>query len=358
MKNSLLLISVIIFPLSAYSQVYSTPKGTNITAFAFTYSYTQAELNASQDYVETNFSNIEIVENATNDYNCHGWAWLYSEGGARIGITTPGDDKFWEDRSYYPTSSTSGEKISYQGDHSAIQAGSGLFESKWGQGPRVIHTPLNVPSGYISPGTNLNYYDCNFLPQLQSARLDWGSNYSGSPIVIPTTVGSHYLSIQTLNSNNTTFTALDPQKVTVSNQGYQSCTVTLLPGTGNFGGRVNVGMSNSCATTASYVIITKAAGMRLIAYPNPTNNSNDITVSLTENGEEIETPENINLRNRMHKFYIYDFNGNIVQDLTEIAKKNEHFTISTQNLTKGTYHLKVIYENGQSDNFRLEVGVK
>jgi hypothetical protein len=324
----------------------STPKGTNLGPYLFTYSYSQADLAANDSYVQNNFSNITIIENSTNDYNCHGWAWLYSEGGARIAINTPGDDAFWNDGSYYQTSSTSGEKISYPGDHSAIQAGGGYFISKWGAGPRVQHTPYNVPSIYLNGSTNLNYYDCNFAPQLLTARVDYGTTYDASGIVvIPTSAGSHTLYVDGLYSPSYSFTGLDPS-VSVTSQGYLQCNFYF---SGSPSGRINISMSNSCASTSTFIVISSQSGGRLAVYPNPADGETNVGIQ-----DDLDHKHNRKIKT-IKNLYLYDENNNMIQDYSSEAR-TAWLKVNTASWKKGIYYVKAIYEDGSSEVKRVQVG--
>lgn len=140
-----------------------TPNESNVEAIDY-YPLDQGYLDYCDDLIET-FSGITVTDNATSDYNCHGWAWHVSEGGSRYWINdltisdNPNLSKYWTDGSYIQLqNSDDQEKIYYNGyeKHSAIYYDATYYESKWGYCHRVIHTPNNLPDQWKSD--NKIYY--------------------------------------------------------------------------------------------------------------------------------------------------------------------------------------------------------
>lgn len=167
---SLLIISLISNNLSAQSTatIY-TPNGTSVTALILT-EFTQSQIASINAQAAIEFPNAQIIDDASNKYNCHAYAWYLSEciSCTKYWINTPEEDKYWTDESYLEVASCLGSKISYASDdHSAVKSVvTGKFDSKWGQYPLMRHDPTYTP--YNS--TNLKYYLLN-LPVIGPSSL-------------------------------------------------------------------------------------------------------------------------------------------------------------------------------------------
>jgi hypothetical protein len=113
-------------------------------------------------------------------YNCHAYAYHVSEGGNRVWINnvTTDDycdaslshniDQYWEDACIIQVASESdAEKVHYyRGDHSAIRLSSGMYQSKWGNGPVVSHAAADVD--YCDPVVSRRYYSSFKVDALNS----------------------------------------------------------------------------------------------------------------------------------------------------------------------------------------------
>ena len=116
------------------------------------------------------FTQANIIDDASNTYNCHAYAYHVSEGGNRVWINnvSPGAtcdatsinniDQYWEDGCIIQVANESdAEKIHYyRGDHSAIRLSSGMYQSKWGYLPLVRHAAADVD--YCYPVSGRRYY--------------------------------------------------------------------------------------------------------------------------------------------------------------------------------------------------------
>ena len=112
------------------------------------------------NYYPTYFPNATYLSTATRTYNCHSHAWYLSDGGSTIcwinqfnSNGQPNLSKFWTNDYYVPASSSDATKIHYyNSDHSAVvsKTVSGMYESKWGQGPLMRHAPGYGPYEHMN----------------------------------------------------------------------------------------------------------------------------------------------------------------------------------------------------------------
>lgn len=116
------------------------------------------------------FTQANIIDDASNTYNCHAYAYHVSEGGNRVWInnTLPGGDcdatltnninQYWKDACIIQVANESNaEKVHYyRGDHSAIRLSNGMYQSKWGNYPLVKHAATDVD--YCDPINSRRYY--------------------------------------------------------------------------------------------------------------------------------------------------------------------------------------------------------
>lgn len=140
------------------SQIY-TPKGHYVTVLTNSEYPSGTITNLTNDFQST-YPNAEILQPASNRYNCHSYAWYRSEGGTGYYWLNQSPDLhwYWDDGSYIETTQQYAEKVFYyDGDHSAIisPTNSSKYESKWGSLPLVRHDPNYVP--YSQP-SHRKYY--------------------------------------------------------------------------------------------------------------------------------------------------------------------------------------------------------
>ncbi|MBR1546717.1 MAG: hypothetical protein IJ633_08005 [Prevotella sp.] len=149
-----------------------TPKGSLIGALKYMGTdYTDSEKASIKAQVESAYSPAVVMEPASRKYNCHAYAWHLSQGETEVVWINAIDNvhtengyylrPYWQDGSFVTTSSVNCTQILYPGDHSALRYNSSSYISKWGEGPVVLHSPTNVPSGYITSG-QYYYYKRNF----------------------------------------------------------------------------------------------------------------------------------------------------------------------------------------------------
>lgn len=110
-----------------------------------------------RDLLSSNIQERSIGDtgDATATYNCHGYAWsMYDNSTSDSIVLYDVPNIYLNDNSYVLTSIESeADIITYGGgQHSARRLPSGLYESKWGIGPKMMHSRNNVPYS-----TNPNY---------------------------------------------------------------------------------------------------------------------------------------------------------------------------------------------------------
>lgn len=182
----------IICLIIAVSQIYcqdqqndvNAPDGDNVVAWTRSPDFTNYWRNYYDSVFTVSYPNATKINtyggySTTKEFNCHGYAWHVSEGGANrwIGYNYGNTDEhiYWTGGSYTQISSQHypGGKVSYASDdHSAVVAdpstyGSGWFVSKWGDKVLMRHAYDDCP--YTS--TNLKYYRLNPILTTNSGAL-------------------------------------------------------------------------------------------------------------------------------------------------------------------------------------------
>jgi hypothetical protein len=203
------------FGQSDYLTTIKTPTNVSIEAI-YRYEYSayrlaQIEQDAA-DWIEDHDSGAEWVASASRTYNCHDYAWHYSDGGTKRWVNqkdrngNPNISKYWSGSApTYQTSAVSKAKKAFypNGDHSAKVISSNLFESKWGAWPRFRHSPEDCPYA----ASNLQYYyipisgNTTICSSESFSTLDISNasyNWSGSKVSISGT-GSSVSATKTSN---------------------------------------------------------------------------------------------------------------------------------------------------------------
>ncbi len=174
-NNICIFILFVIFSIGFCVDIY-TPKGTSVYVFSRSPELTQAEKNDCALWVQSNYPQAIILQEASIFYNCHSYAWNVSEGGPIYWMNTPEDDKYWNDGSYVQqTNAARGEKVSYAyGDHSAIETTvDDVFDSKWGAYPLCRHARTHCP--YDVSLYRVNYYS-RYIRAIQNKTYSSGSD--------------------------------------------------------------------------------------------------------------------------------------------------------------------------------------
>lgn len=143
-----------------YAGYVSTPRGSKVLVTVMTYELTAAQIAASNQSVATNYPRATRETNASRRYNCHSYAWVSQSTSNTVWLNAPNQATYWNDGSYkylgwaygsigVPSGVATGTRVSYpsSSDHSAIVASTTKFRSKWGQLPRMLHTPAYAPYG-------------------------------------------------------------------------------------------------------------------------------------------------------------------------------------------------------------------
>ncbi len=187
MKILFLSIILIVFYQGIFAQytTIKTPTGVIVEAIYF------AEFNSDElakaetqaaNWIKDNYSNAVRVSPASKTYNCHDYAWHYSDGGTKVWVNQTDKygnanlSKYWSGNlpTYQATTISKANKAFYpDGDHSAKIISTNVFESKWGAWPRYRHSPSDCP--YIS--SNIKYYAV--LTPTGSSVICSSESYSG-----------------------------------------------------------------------------------------------------------------------------------------------------------------------------------
>ena len=123
------------------------------------------------EYYSTWFPDAVLLENSSERYNCHSYAWYLTDNGSLVcwledsvyyfdgSPNQPNVSKYWTNDYYQQTVESDALKIHYyNGNHSAVASPtvSGMYESKWGIGPVMRHAPERCPYPNKS---DRNYYN-------------------------------------------------------------------------------------------------------------------------------------------------------------------------------------------------------
>jgi hypothetical protein len=196
----------------------------------------QQSINA----IQTQGLNVQQIGPASHQYNCHSYAWFMSEGVGfgepekawmfNVGFEPTSDangciisnsniDKYWQDGCYIQVcNEADADKVHYWcGDHSATRSLTypNLWESKWGDGPKFLHSIENVDASYkpnfvhyyasTKINGNTDSWCFDLTPRLFSVKNITGATYTwscSSNLILSGNANSNNISLS-LNSLNT-----------------------------------------------------------------------------------------------------------------------------------------------------------
>ncbi len=150
--------------------------GTNIKACS-SGGYTDAQVQNTDNYVRAHYA-IQVFAPASNNYNCHSYAWRVSEGGDQVWINNVSTeshnvDNYWLDASFIEVNGQPANKANvkvfcgsgrsdYLDDHSAVTTSDPtIYISKMGCGPVVSHYLNNSPYDFSHSRFFVRYPDIN-----------------------------------------------------------------------------------------------------------------------------------------------------------------------------------------------------
>ncbi|MEA5404618.1 T9SS type A sorting domain-containing protein [Arcicella sp. DC2W] len=336
MKKILSLFVITVFSQWSFSQTNATiltPKGSFVSDAVHPQEISQNDINTINSYYDNYVvgPSAQRIGSATKSYNCHGYAWFNADGGSRVWIGYYGDtaeDIFWNDGSYVSSGITSGAKVSFSGNHSAIvTSDSQWFISKWGLEPLMRHRDNYYPNGY---GSIVGYYvkSCNsspyFTPEIMVNNQPASSN----------TNVCNYATLSWSNNQSASYTwQFDP--ISLSSNGSLSpsggwCNVNIW---GSFV-RIRSTISNSCGSGSFFFYLYNCGNgySSYVVYPNPA--VEEITVEFKDSDSNL-------VENEVKNFKIFDEKGNLVKEITgnDSLMEENKVKINTSDLKKGTYYL-------------------
>ena len=150
----------------SYQSTTYTPNGSEVQLVHVAYELSDEEKTQVRTLIRNQFPNVQILEEATWDYNCHDYAWEKSVGGPTEWMNPVGNQRtipHITDGSYTLTtvSDPKATHIWYRGDdHSArvynSSPSSRIVVSKWGSQCLVKHYVSDCP--YYRSDNYLGYY--------------------------------------------------------------------------------------------------------------------------------------------------------------------------------------------------------
>lgn len=126
---------------------------------------------------------VELIDNSSKLYNCHGYAWPTGSGNY-ICMKSEDVSKFYTDDLFHESNSNNCQVIYYyEGDHSARQYVTdlnGTYISKWAHGPLVKHHYSEVPVSYKASYRKFYSYPY-IIGESNSAELNTTYTYTLYP---------------------------------------------------------------------------------------------------------------------------------------------------------------------------------
>jgi hypothetical protein len=148
-----------IYPCMAGEVTIFTPRKTQIRAYTFTELPPDAIDKKDKEFekmINDNKWSATILKSSSSKYNSHGFAWHVNRGGAQVVIDGKDVSQYWLDGSYRQIQKTEARKgdIIFMTDplkpgsyHSALVTQPGWCQSKWDDGPLVLHKHNEHPFG-------------------------------------------------------------------------------------------------------------------------------------------------------------------------------------------------------------------
>ena len=136
-------------PLIRYSVCY-TPFGKSIETKIYQ-DFTHDEMLAISLYYMLEWPEAQEIAPATALYNCHSYAWHDQTEYDNVWINRTSRSGFFQLQNfmngdiYTSCSESEASLVYYPSDHSAVRLPSGLYVSKWGAAPLMIHAPEYCP---------------------------------------------------------------------------------------------------------------------------------------------------------------------------------------------------------------------
>ena len=132
-----------------------TPNQTPVSVISMVADYNEETRLFWDEFFTSHYSNAIYVGPTTMSYNCHTYAWYMRGDTTMVHYWMLDPLNYYSDYSYEETNdSTEAEIICYYEKdnndvydltHSARRIGTGVYESKWGSGPLMIHSLTECP---------------------------------------------------------------------------------------------------------------------------------------------------------------------------------------------------------------------
>ncbi len=246
---------------------------------------------------------IEVYDDGTNDYNCHGYAWNVDRGGDEVWINnlyteSSNVDNYWMDGSYIELNSqpasTGHVKVfygsnnfpEYLDDHSAVTtSNSNVFISKMGCGVRCSHLKSNSPYDYsdlkyfellkvassanfVCYGNNItlttpDYANCSFTWTYSTNLLNYVSGQGTNTFTVTpkysSTSGHAYISLTLTIGSPVNETRSISKTIAVNMPNYDDLELALLTTGGS-------PVSYMCPNTHYHIFLNNSGGCSLSNY--------------------------------------------------------------------------------------------
>lgn len=158
-----------------------TPNQTPVGVMTDDAELSATEIASLDNYYHTEYG-VDIICSSTMKYNCHSYAWYMRGDTTKTRYWMDEPYNYIYDWSYEETDSTHAEIVCYETTtgfivHSARRIGTGIYESKWGQGPLVTHTLIRTPyTTYEEDSVTQHIYYKRASPYISGATIPCGES--------------------------------------------------------------------------------------------------------------------------------------------------------------------------------------
>ena len=330
-----------------------TPNQTPVTVYTFNAEHSEYEIIYWDNYYHNEYG-VDIICSSTMKYNCHSYAWYMRGDTTKTRYWMDNPFNYISDWSYEETDSTQAEIVCYETatgfiQHSARRIGTGIYESKWGDGPLVTHTLMGTPYTYEDYGVTQYIYYKRTEPYISGPVIPCGES-AYSLMKIPSSFTINWSFSGTIPSGTMTANSPSNTQCTRNNNNSSYIKGNLTANIYNSGFHVatlNKEVNTGSGFSASYTGI-----------PYPLLLPSGTTISGTiQSGDVINVFNNYSFVFTSNAFASYNvsYTGNAVQNW--VNSGNGSISFKAVNTNPGTTSVIVIDGISGCNHFRFRINV-